>query len=66
LYSIYRIKSDNQNFEITLDVKDSFEKVIDKINNGKPIELKNISDTPVYSTTKYDDVGEYKALLNKR
>lgn len=63
--NVYKIKSDKQNFEITLNAKDSFEIIIDKINNGKPIKMKKIDDTPTYNSTKFDDVDKYKALLNK-
>lgn len=63
--NVYKIKSDRQNFEITLNVKDSFEIIIDKINIEKPIKMKKIFDTPTYNSTKFDDVDKYKALLNK-
>jgi hypothetical protein len=63
--NVYKIKSDKQNFEITLNSKDSFELIIDKLNNGKPIKLKKIDDTPTYFKSKFDDVEKYKALLNK-
>lgn len=63
--NVYKIKSDKQNFEITLNAEDSFEIIIDKLNNGNPIKLKKISDTPTYSSTKFDDVDKYKTLLNK-
>lgn len=63
--NVYKIKSDKQNFELTLNAEDSFEIIIDKLNNGKPIKVKKIDDTPTYFSTKFDDVDKYKALLNK-
>ncbi|WP_226036576.1 hypothetical protein [Aquibacillus saliphilus] len=63
--NVYKLESNKQNFEITLNNENSFEILIDKLNNGKPIKVKNIDDIPIYSSTKFDDVNEYKALLNK-
>jgi hypothetical protein len=64
--NVYNINSDLQNFNITLDTKDSFEIIIDKINKGNPIKLKKIDDTPIYNTTEFNDVEKYKALLNRK
>ncbi len=60
----YMIKSDKQNFEISVSDDNSFEIVIKKLNEGKPIELKNIDDTPTYFSTEFDDVDTYEALLD--
>jgi len=60
----YKLKSDKQNFEVTLNDENSFEIVIKKLNNGKPIKIKNVSDTPIEITTKYGDEDKYKALLD--
>ncbi|MBZ9637731.1 hypothetical protein [Clostridium sp. FP1] len=60
----YKMKSDKQNFEIILNAENSFEIIIKKLNNGKPIQMKNISATPTDFSTKFGDVDEYKALLN--
>lgn len=60
----YRLKSDKQDFNITLDDKNSFEVVVKKINSGKPISMKNIYDFPIYSKTKFDDIDQYKKLLD--
>jgi len=62
--NIYKIKSDKQNFEISLNAEDSFEIIISQLNNGKPIQMKNIDDTPTYFSTEFDDVDKYKALLD--
>lgn len=62
--NVYKIKSDKQDFEITLSAKNSFEITINKLNDGKPIQLQNISDTPTFFSTKFDDIAEYKALLD--
>ncbi|WP_096273965.1 hypothetical protein [Paucisalibacillus globulus] len=63
--NVYKIKSELQDFEITLDSNNSFDIIIDKINDGKPIKLDNIDDTPIYNSTKFDDIEKYKELLNK-
>ena len=60
----YNMKSDIQNFEILLNDENSFEIVIKKINDGKPIQLKNLSDIPSEFSIKYDDADDYKALLD--
>lgn len=64
--NLYRIKSNRQIFEVTLKDDNSFEIVINKLNDGKPINMKNIStnDTPIRFGDKFDDVDEYKALLD--
>ena len=60
----YRLKSDKQDLNITLDGDNSFEVVVKKINDGKPILMKNISDVPSYFKTKFDDIDQYKKLLD--
>lgn len=62
----YLFKSGKQEFKITLSPKDSFEIRIDQINEGEPIELKNIDKVPMYFATEFDDVEEYERLLNKK
>jgi len=62
--NVYKLKGDKQNFEITLNDDNSFEIIIKKLNNGKPIQMKNIDDTPTYFSTKFGDVDKYKALLD--
>lgn len=63
--NLYRIKSNKQSFEIVLNEDNSFKIVINKLNNGNPIIMKNIT-TEDYrmSFGKWDDVDEYKALLD--
>ncbi|UFT99360.1 hypothetical protein KO561_19680 [Radiobacillus kanasensis] len=63
--NVYKLESNKQNFKITLNEENAFEVIIDTLNNGKPIKLNNIRDIPVYSSTEFDDVDTYKALLNK-
>ncbi|SET16231.1 hypothetical protein SAMN05216389_106111 [Oceanobacillus limi] len=63
---VYIINSENQqNFQIRLGKEDTFE-IIDRINNGEPIKLIKINDTPIYISTEFNDVENYKALLNKK
>lgn len=61
----YRIKSNKQSFKIILDDDNSFEIVIRKLNDGSPIIMKNITTNDhriVFG--KWDDVDEYKSLLD--
>ncbi|TCT15638.1 hypothetical protein EDC18_103346 [Natranaerovirga pectinivora] len=62
--NVYRIKSDKQNFEINLNEDNSFEIYILKINNENPILMKNISHTPTTFLTEFDDIEEYKTLVD--
>lgn len=64
--NLYRIKSNRQNFEVELKDDNSFEIVISKLNDGKPINMKNVStnDTPFSFGYRFDDVDKYKALLD--
>ncbi|MCY6485461.1 hypothetical protein OW763_14095 [Clostridium aestuarii] len=62
--NVYKMKSDKQNFEITLNDDNSFEIFIKKINARDPIQMKNISRTPTTFSTIFDDVDEYKTLLD--
>ena len=62
--NVFKIKSDKQNFEITLNDENSFEIFIKKINKGNAIKLKNISAIPGYFSNKYGDEDKYQDLLN--
>jgi len=60
---LYKMNGGLQEFEITLNSDNSLDVVVKKINDGKPITLINVDDTPVYIGTEFDDVDEYKSLL---
>ncbi|QGU94444.1 hypothetical protein GOM49_04405 [Clostridium bovifaecis] len=62
--TIYRMKGDKQNFEITLNNDNSFEIIIKKLNGGNPIQMKNIDDTPTTFPPIFGDVDKYKTLLD--
>ena len=62
--NVHKIKSNKQNFEVTLSAENSFEIIIKKLKDGKPIQLKNISNIPVGFSYKFNDVDKYKSLLN--
>jgi len=62
--NVYKIKSDKQSSEIVLNNDNSFEIIIKKLNNGKAIQMQNVGDPPTYFSTKFNDVDEYKALLD--
>lgn len=64
--NIYILKSDKQNFEIALNNENSFEIIIEKLNEKKPIQLKNVDKTPMYFSTDFDDVEKYEELLNEK
>lgn len=60
----YKLSSDRQNFEISLKEDNSFDLTINQLNKGKPINMKNISDMPSSFGTEFDDIEEYKKLLD--
>ncbi|WP_250675129.1 hypothetical protein LZ906_016850 (plasmid) [Paraclostridium ghonii] len=60
----YKLSSDEQNFEINLKEDNSFDLIINQLNNGKPINMKYISSEPSNFETKFDDTEEYKKLLD--
>lgn len=60
----YKMKGDKQNFEITLNDDNSFEIIIKKLNNGKPIKMTKHGNLPTYFFTEFDDVAEYRTLLD--
>lgn len=60
----YKLSSDRQNFEISLKEDNSFDLTINQLNNGKPVNMKYISDEPSNFGTKFDDIEEYKKLLD--
>lgn len=63
--NLYRISSELQNLEIELNSDNSFELIINKLNNRKPIIMKNI--TPKDHSTSFgewDDIEKYKSLLD--
>ncbi len=62
---LYRIKGNKQIFELTLNNDNSFGIVINKLNDGNPIIMKNITaDDHRISFGKWDDIDEYKSLLD--
>lgn len=63
--NLYRISSELQNLEIELNSYNSFELIINKLNNREPIMMKNI--TPKDHSTgfgEWDDIEKYKSLLD--
>lgn len=58
----YKLTGDNKVYEIYLSNDNSFEIILNKINN-KPITLKFISDNQLSHETEFDDIDEYKKLL---
>ncbi|MBO1913167.1 hypothetical protein J4G37_51215, partial [Microvirga sp. 3-52] len=62
----YKIKSDKQDFEIRLTTEDTFEIIIDQLNNRNPITMKNVSDVPTYFSTQFGDEEAYRALLEEK
>ena len=60
----YKLSSDRQNFEISLKEDNSFDLTINQLNKGKPINMKNISEMPSSFGTEFDDIEEYKKLLD--
>ena len=52
-----------QELEITLKSNNSFDLIVKKLNDGNPITFKNVDATPVYIGTEFEDIEEYKTLL---
>jgi len=63
--NVYKMTSDKQNFEITLNNDNSFEIIVNKLNDGNPIKMLNIGNVPVTFPSIFDDVDEYKTLLDE-
>ena len=61
----YKLVGDNRTIEIDLTKNNSFEVIIKKLNDEKPIVLKNVNEAPVYYSTKFNDIDKYKALLEE-
>ena len=61
---VYAIKSEKQNFDVSLNEQNSFEIRLRKVNNGEPIIKKHLDDTPIYFSTEFDDVEQYEAMLD--
>lgn len=60
----YKVNGDAQSFEIILEEDNSFNITINKINNGDNIKMHYVNNTPTYFENKFNDVDEYKKLLN--
>lgn len=63
--TVYLFKGEKHEFEIILSPEDSFYVTISQLNEGEPIELKNTDKVPTYFSTEFDDVEEYKKLLDE-
>lgn len=63
--NVYSFKSAKQKFEIILTSEDSFEIVVNQLNDKKSIQLKNVDKVPTHFSTDFDDVEEYKKLLEE-
>ena len=60
----YELNGDEKNFTIKLEHDNTFEIVISKLNNGKPIQMINMSYVPMGFPTEFNDEEKYKELLN--
>ncbi|MHA6252943.1 hypothetical protein [Oceanobacillus sp. CAU 1775] len=63
--SKYIMESKKQNFEINLSSENTFEVIVNKLNDGQPIKMLNIGDIPTGFSTTFDDVEDYEALLGE-
>ena len=63
--NVYSFKSAKQKFEIVLTSEDSFEIIVNQLNDKKPIQLKNVDKVPTYFSTDFDDTEKYKKLLEE-
>lgn len=62
--NVYKLKSEKQNFEITLNKGRSFEIIVKKLNGGKPIIMEKIDTVPTNFPQRFNDVDEYRSLLD--
>ncbi len=62
--NLYEIKSNQQNYKVEMDGKGNYDIVIEKINEGKPFEMKHIQDVPVYFSEEFGDEEEYESILS--
>lgn len=62
--STYRMNGDKRNIEITLNDDNDFEIIINKINGINPILMKKLDNMPTVFSTAFDDLDEYKTLLD--
>ncbi|WP_047980675.1 hypothetical protein [Ornithinibacillus contaminans] len=60
----YVLASDKQPFTISLEEDNLFYLKLEKLNDGNPFVMVNISDTPGGFPQNFDDVDEYKTLLD--
>lgn len=61
----YKINSNRQSFEIILNDDNTYEIVINKLNGGNPIIMKNITtDDHRIDFGKFEDVDVYKSILD--
>lgn len=61
----YQLIGELQTSEIVLNNKNLLEIKVGNLNEGKTIELKNISSTPTVFSQEFDDVDKYKMLIKK-
>lgn len=59
----YELLGDNQTFIIELNRQNSFEIIISKLNDGKPIRMNNIGYVPMSFSGDFADVDKYNDLL---
>lgn len=63
--NLYRISSELQNFEISLNRDNSFSLIISQLNSGEPIMMQNITPKDhSISFGEWGDIDKYKSLLD--
>ena len=62
---VYLLKSERQEFEITLTKEDTFEIVINQLNDKEPIQLRKVNSAPILFEQVEDHPEEYIKLLEK-
>lgn len=60
----YLMTSDKQEFTINLKKDNSFHITLKKLNDGNPFKMINMGNVPTYFSTEFDDIEEYKELLD--
>lgn len=62
-YGKYMLKGDREELKIELEKDDSFNLPMEKLNEGNPIQMKNLSKTPTYFEQVFSDEDK-KAIEN--
>ena len=61
---LFHLQGDTLSFDVTLSDDNTFELTVPGVDPDAPVVMKRISETPTYFSTEFDDIDEYRELLN--